>query len=82
MKRDIKSIILILATQCMINLGEIQDPVSKEINYNMEGAVLFIDLLEVLEAKTEGNLSEGEKEFLVGVIDNLKKIYDKKLKSG
>lgn len=82
MKRDIKSIILILATQCMINLGEIQDPVSKEINYNMEGAVLFIELLEVLEAKTEGNLSEGEKEFLVGVIDNLKKIYDKKLKSG
>ena len=51
MKRDIKSIILILATQCMINLGEIQDPVSKDIKSDLDGAELFIELLEELEKK-------------------------------
>ena len=82
MKKDIKSIILILATQCMINLGEIKDPISKDIKSDLNGAELFIELLEELEMKTKGNLTEGEKEFIIGVIDNLKKLYDKKLQTG
>ena len=82
MKRDIKSIILLLATQCMINLGEVQDPISKEISSNLEGAELFIDLLEELKSKTDGNLTDDEKKFLVGVIENLKKIYNKKQQQG
>ena len=82
MKRDIKSIILILATQCMINLGEVEDPISKGISGNLEGAELFIELLEELESKTDGNLTDEEKKFLVGVIENLKKIYNKKRQEG
>jgi hypothetical protein len=79
MKRDIKSIILLLATQGMINLGEIQDPVSTELKINLEGAQIFIELLEVLEVKTRGNLTPEEERFLSDILGNIKKVYEKKL---
>ena len=78
MKRDIKSIILLLATQGMINLGELNDPFSNESKLNLEGAEIFIQLLEVLEDKTKGNLTQEEDAFLKEVLGNLKKVYDKK----
>ncbi len=79
LKRDINSIILMLATQCMINLGEIEDPVIKKVNPNMNGAKLFIELLEVMEEKTRGNLNDEEDKFLHGVLENLNKIYNKNM---
>ena len=77
MKRDIKSIVLLLATQCMINLGEIEDPITKEKDVKLEKAEIFIDLLEELKLKTEGNLTEEQKEFMMEIVDNLKNIYKK-----
>ncbi len=82
MKRDIKSIVLLLATQCMINLGEIEDPITKEKDVKLEKAGIFIDLLEELKLKTEGNLTEEQKEFMMEIVDNLKNIYKKKNKIG
>lgn len=82
MKRDIKSIVLLLATQCMINLGEIEDPITKEKDVKLEKAEIFIDLLEELKLKTEGNLTEEQKEFMMEIVDNLKNIYKKKNKIG
>jgi len=82
MKRDIKSIILLLATQCMINLGEIEDPIIKKIDIKLEKAEVFIDLLEELKCKTKGNLSDEENGFIIEIVDNLKKVYKKKSKIG
>ena len=79
MKRDIKSIIVMLATQGMINLGEIKDPISNETNLNLEGAEIFIELLEELELKTRRNLTDEEENFLTEILSNLKKVYEKKL---
>lgn len=80
MKRDIKSIILLLATQCMINLGEIEDPITKKRDIKLERAEVFIDLLDELELKTKGNLSDEENGFIKEVVDNLKKVYKKRVK--
>lgn len=82
MKRDIKSIVLLLATQCMINLGEIKDPVTKKIDIKLEKAEIFIDLLEELKLKTEGNLTEEQNKFMMEIVENLKNIYKKKNKIG
>jgi hypothetical protein len=82
MKRDIKSIILLLATQCMINLGEIEDPITKKRDIKLEKAEVFIDLLDELELKTKGNLSDEENGFIKEVVDNLKKVYKKKSNIG
>ena len=81
MKKDIKSIIILLSTQGMINLGEIENPFTKQTNQNMEGAKIFIDLLEILKEKTKGNLSDGEEKFLSDVSENLHEIYIRKNKS-
>ncbi len=78
-RRDIKSVILLLATQGMINLGEINDPVSNEMTLNLEGAELFIELLEVLAEKTKGNLTPDEQGFLNDILTNIKQVYAKKL---
>ena len=67
-----------LATQAMINLGEIQDPVTGTNNVNPEGARLFMDLLAVLELKTKGNLSSEEEGFLNEILVNLDQVYKKK----
>jgi len=80
MKRDINSIIILLATQSMINLGEIKDPITQEININIENAMLFIDLIQELEKKTKGNLSTEEADFIREILSNLTEIYSKKIK--
>ena len=82
MNRDIKAIVTLLATQSMINLGEIIDPITKEVNINLANAKLFIDLVEELEKKTRGNLSEDEETFMRDVIKNLEKVYENKVKKG
>lgn len=79
MKRDIKAIILLLATQAMINLGEIKDPVSGESILNIDGAQVFIELLEELEIKTRGNLTDEEDAFLTDILTDLKKVFEKKM---
>ncbi|NIM15125.1 MAG: DUF1844 domain-containing protein [Candidatus Aminicenantes bacterium] len=82
MEIDIKSIIVLLATQAMINMGEIQDPLTQEAKNDLEGASVFMQLLDVLELKTKGNLTPQEEAFLVEVKDNLDQVYNKKLNAG
>jgi len=82
MEIDIKSIIVLLATQAMINMGEIQDPISRESKDDLQGASLFIQLLDVLKMKTRGNLTSQEEVFLTEVRANLGQVYNKKLDAG
>jgi hypothetical protein len=79
MEKDIKAVIVMLATQSMINLGEIRDPLSGESKNDLEGARTFIQLIEVLGQKTKGNLTPEEEKFLLEVKNNLTKVYNKKL---
>ncbi len=82
MKRDIKAIVTLLATQSMINLGEIVDPLTKSTYLNLPSAKIFIDLVEVLKKKTAGNLSVEEEKFMKDILGNLKKVYQNKIKQG
>jgi hypothetical protein len=82
MNIDLKSIIVLLATQAMINLGEIKDPINHEVKHNLDGAAVFIQLLEVLETKTRGNLTPEEENYLMEVRENLEKVYQKKINAG
>jgi hypothetical protein len=82
MKRDIKAIVTLLATQSMINLGEIVDPLTKSTSLNLSSAKIFIDLVEVLKKKTVGNLSVEEEKFMKDILGNLKKVYQNKIKQG
>src|SRR5258706_2839133 len=48
----------------MMLLGKVPHPETGQIIKDMEGAKLFIDQLEMLQAKTKGNLSKEEEKLL------------------
>jgi hypothetical protein len=75
-KRDINAIVILLATQGMINLGEIADPLHGKKALNIEGAKFFTDLLAELKRKTQGNLLEEENVFISDTLDNLREIIN------
>jgi len=60
---------------CMISLGKLKNPVTDKIDRNLEYAKLMIDTLDMLAAKTKGNLSEYEEKFLTEVVRELKLNY-------
>ena len=81
-KRDIRAIAILLATQGMIRLGEIPDPLSGKTDFQTDGAQFFIDLLSELQSKTSGNLLPDEEAFLRDVLENMQKIFLKKTRAG
>lgn len=63
------------ATQAAIGLGEIPNPVTGKAEPDPAQAKLAIDMLEVLEAKTQGNLTPEEKQMLDGVLFEMRMKY-------
>ena len=72
----------------MMSMGKIKNPVTDRIDRNLEHAKIYIDTLDMLLAKTKGNLSEYEEKFLIETLKDLKLNYvdevdkDKKKTSG
>ncbi len=70
----------------MMAMGKIKNPVTDKIDRNLEHAKLYIDTLDMLQAKTKGNLSEYEEKLLTETLKELKLNYvdevDKDKKSG
>jgi len=66
------SFIFSLSTTAMYHFGDFPDPVTNEIRKNLAAAKQTIDLLSILEAKTEGNLTADEKQLLQGVLYELR----------
>jgi len=70
----------------MMAMGKIKNPVTDKIDRNLEHAKIHIDTLDMLLAKTKGNLSEYEEKFLTETLKELKLNYvdevDKNKKSG
>ncbi len=68
-------LINVLAMQAAISLGGYQGPGGERIPPNPIAAKHHIDLLEVLEKKTAGNLTEEEKRLMDGVLYELRLQY-------
>jgi hypothetical protein len=69
-----------LSTTAMYHFGDIPDPVTKEARRNLAAAKQTIDILSILKTKTEGNLDEGERELLDGVLFELRMRFVKEMK--
>lgn len=52
------------SNMAMLLMGKVPHPQSGEIVRDIEASRLFIDQLEMLEAKTKGNLSKEEEQLL------------------
>ena len=69
---DYSSFVLSLATQAMVQLGEMPSPPGVEIPKNPQAAKHTIDVIEMLELKTKGNLTEAEQKLTEEILHNLR----------
>jgi hypothetical protein len=59
-------------TQVLIHLGEIENPLAGGKTVNLELAKYSIDLLDIIQGKTKGNLTDEEDQFLKGALYDLR----------
>jgi hypothetical protein len=64
-----------IATQAVAAMGQLPDEEGKPLPVNLEYARHFIDLLGVIESKTQGNLSEHEQRFLQDSLHQLRMLF-------
>ena len=58
-----------------ISLGKVKNPVSDELERNIDQASYYIDLLDMLQTKMKGNLSEWEENYILHSLSELKLNY-------
>lgn len=69
---DFSGFLVSLGTSALIHLGEEADPSLGKVEINLTQAKELIDLLALLEEKTQGNLTENEKELLTKLLFTLR----------
>ncbi len=60
------------ASQALMGLGEVENPFTQKREVNLGEAKFHIDLLEMLEQKTKGNLSSEEVRLLDSLLFDLR----------
>lgn len=68
MQLDFSTFVLSLATSALINLGLAPDPMTNEVQVNLEIARQNIELLSILKDKTKGNLTADEQKLIDGLL--------------
>ncbi len=78
-KLDFSSFIFSLGTQAFAALGEIPNPMTKTVMTNFDAARELIDILGLLDQKTEGNLTEDEAELMSRMLLELRMTFARKV---
>ena len=68
-------LVLSLVTQARICLADLENPITRKKQLDLEAAKHHIDMLEMLDLKTKGNLSDQEKKLLDSVLYELRLRY-------
>ena len=69
-----------LNSSALVQLGMIEDPATGKKEKNLPLAKQTIDLIGMLQEKTQGNLSEDESQLLVHILYDLRMMYVKEIK--
>lgn len=64
-----------LATQAFMSLGQETHPLTGKKQVNLPEAKYLIDIIQMLETKTKGNLSPEEGQALKNILYNLQMVY-------
>jgi len=78
---DFSTLVLPFFTQGLVSLGLMEDPVRRENRENLNLAQRLIDLLQLLKARTSGNLEPEEEEFLESCLHRLRTAYLEKTRT-
>jgi hypothetical protein len=63
------------ATQAAMGLGQMPNPVTKKAEVDLKAAKFAIDLLQLLDEKTQGNRTEDEDKFLQDCLYQFRMLY-------
>ena len=55
-----------------IALGKIKNPMTEKSRVNIEQASFYIDLLDMMQEKMKGNLTDYEEQILINTVSELK----------
>ena len=69
--------VLSLSTSALFHFGDFPDPATGSTQKNLSAAKQTIDMLDMINEKTKGNLNEQEKNLIQGVLYELKMRYVK-----
>lgn len=70
-----EAMVMQITTMTVTLLGQSPNPQTGEVEQNLEAARMFIDQLEMLEAKTKGNLTPDEGKMLRQSLTHLRMAY-------
>jgi len=68
MDTEFFTIVLMMQSSVMINLGKVSNPATGKVEKSLPQAKAAIDILEMLKRKTKGNLDAEEEKLLGNVI--------------
>jgi hypothetical protein len=68
-------LVLMFQMNAMQALGKIRNPLTDRVERNLDAARFSIDLLDMLQEKTKGNLGPEEERLLRQVVQDLKLNY-------
>ena len=71
-KMDFPTLVLSLTTTAMLQMGLVPDPATQKVEKNLPAARQTIDILEILQEKTQGNLRPDETRLLDRCLHDLK----------
>ena len=74
-KISFQELVCLMGGQALAQLGVVPNPLSGKTEVQLAGAQQTIDILALLETKTEGNLTEEEKKVLGDTLYNLRLRY-------
>ncbi len=69
--------VLSLSTSAFLHFGDFPDPISGKAQKDLQAAKQTIDMLDMINEKTKGNLDDQEKNLIQGVLYELKMRYVK-----
>lgn len=64
-----------LATEAMVALGQFPHPATQEMAVNPEHARYAIDMLDMLQTKTKGNLEAAEETLISDLLHQLRMLF-------
>ena len=64
-----------IATQVLVALGQIDDPIEGKPRVNLDFAKFQIDMLVMLQEKTKGNLNDAESQMVDDAVNQLRMMF-------
>jgi len=66
------NLVMMLQMSAMQTMGKIASPISGKVERNLEQSRISIDMLDMVDNKTKGNLNKDEDQFLKSTLYNLR----------